>query len=38
LAGRNAAQDDAGGFAAGVGVDDGDADHEGQGETMGLEG
>lgn len=30
LVGRNAAQDDAGGFAAGVGVDDGDADHEGQ--------
>jgi hypothetical protein len=36
LIGRNAAQDDAGGFAAGVGVDDGDADHEWQFEIMGL--
>ncbi len=35
LVGRKAAQDDAGGFAAGVGVDDGDAGDEGHVGTKG---
>jgi hypothetical protein len=36
LVGRNAAQDDAGRFAAGVRVNDGDAGHEGSGVGEGI--